>query len=128
MSLGDPLPSRSEHPLTDNGESQEKQQGPRWCPQSIFSPCRAWLRGVGDAGVDAQELRGLLFTAMGDDGHVCFPVRFYTTAAGEFTLCGVSPAKTISSCYCSSGLSGAIRAFCRERVSPGGSPAPSQEL
>lgn len=69
----------------------------------------------------------MLLAAMGDDDRVCFPVRFYTTAAGEFTLYGVSPAKTISSCYCSSGLSRAIRAFCREQVSPRGSPAPSCE-
>lgn len=87
--------------------------------------------GLSAAGAGAQEptaARGMLSAATGDDGRVRFPLRFYTTAAGEFTLYGVSPAKTISSCYCSSGLSGAIRAFCRELVSPRGSPAPSQEL
>ena len=71
---------------------------------------------------------GMLSAATGDDGCVCFPVRFYTTAASEFTLYGVSPAKTISSCYCSSSLSAVIRAFCRELVSPRGSPVPSWEL
>lgn len=83
------------------------------------------------ARVDAREptaAQGMLSAATGDDGCMCSPVRFYTKVAREFTLYGVSPAKTISSCYCSSSLNGAIRTFCRELVSPRGSPAPSQEL
>lgn len=58
----------------------------------------------------------------------CFPQRFHTPLADELALCGVSSAKTISSCYCCSSFRGVIRTFCRDLVCPRGSAALRWEL